>query len=179
MAERRLRLGDDRVREISALAWRCIRQVDCSSPAVPVEAIARRLGMTVIAAKGPDDDLSGMLVYKDGRPIIIVNAGHHPNRQRFTVAHECGHFLLKHLHEGHVDRRYVINRDANSSNGTKREEVEANQFAAELLMPVRFLLKDFRAKQVDLESDEDIQELARKYGVSVSAMSYRIANVFM
>jgi len=78
-----------------------------------------------------------------------------------------------------VDRHFVINRDTSSSEGTTREEVEANQFAAELLMPVRFLLRDIRTSDFDLESDDGVQSLAKKYGVSVSAMSYRVANVFM
>lgn len=179
MSERRLRLTEQRVREIRTIAWNCLRQVDCKAPAVPVEAVARKLGITTISADIPDDDVSGMLVYKDRRPMILVNANHHANRRRFTIAHECGHFLLGHLHEGHVDRHFVINRDANSSEGTSLEEVEANQFAAELLMPVRFLLKDFRAMKLDLESDDGIKLLARKYEVSSSAMGYRIANVFM
>jgi len=85
---------------------------------------------------------------------------------------------MGHSGETYLDRSFeVIRRDQNSSSGTDIAEVEANQFAAEILMPVRFLLKDLPS--LDFESDERIAALAKRYGVSQLAMSYRIANVFM
>jgi len=55
-----------------------------------VEKIAKELGAQVRFAPF-DDELSGMVHIKDGVPIIGVNSLHHPNRQRFTIAHELGH----------------------------------------------------------------------------------------
>jgi Zn-dependent peptidase ImmA (M78 family) len=62
---------------------------------------------------------------------------------------------------------------------TDISEVEANQFAAELLMPLKFLLRDLPEIRIDFESDEKIASLAKRYGVSAQAMAYRIANLFM
>lgn len=51
-----------------------------------------------------EGELAGMLVRGDGQIVIGVNSLHPLNRQRFTIAHECGHLLL-HKGEFHVDRR--------------------------------------------------------------------------
>jgi Zn-dependent peptidase ImmA (M78 family) len=73
----------------------------------------------------------------------------------------------------------LIRRDAKSSTATDISEVEANQFAAELLMPIRFLVRDLPGLGIDFESDDKVASLAKKYGVSAQAMAYRIANLFM
>ena len=80
-----------------------------------------------------------MIYIKDGVPIIGVNSLHHPNRQRYTIAHELGHLELHRqliTSEVHVDKGFpVLMRDPKSATGTELHEIEANQFAAELLMP--------------------------------------------
>lgn len=176
MAERKLRLSDRRIGEIRALAWRCLVQIECTSPKVPVEAVAKRLGAEIVFAPNAANEVAGVLVYRGGQAVIGVNSSHHSNRQRFTIAHECGHLLLGHG-KAFVDKHFAIHRGPKSSEGTDRLEIEANQFAAELLMPLRFMLRDLRG--VDFESDEAIERLAARYGVSRAAMSYRIAKIFM
>ena len=83
-----------------------------------------------------------MIYVKEGTPIIGVNALHHPNRQRFTVAHECGHLILHKAQitkEVHVDKDFpMLMRDSVSAAGVNEMEIEANVFAAELLMPGSF-----------------------------------------
>src|SRR5438093_13625316 len=108
------------------------------SPPAPLEKIAKALGAQVRFAPF-DDELSGMIYIKAGLPIIGVNALHHPNRQRFTVAHELGHLELHRYMittAVHVDKEFpALMRDSNSATGMERIEIEANQFAAALLMP--------------------------------------------
>jgi Zn-dependent peptidase ImmA (M78 family) len=123
-----------------------------------------------------DDDVSGLL-YRDGtRTIIGVNSAHAPTRQRFTIAHELGHLLL---HPGKpmiLDRARVNLRNSVSSMATDTQEIEANQFAASLLMPRDFLfgeLKRMPAKQSDLLIDG----LAQKFNVSREAMRHRLVNL--
>src|SRR5450759_2056384 len=60
---------------------------------IPVDKIAKALGVQ-IRYSPLDEELSGMIYIKDGIPIIGVNALHHPNRQRFTIANELGHLAL-------------------------------------------------------------------------------------
>ncbi len=55
------------------------------------------------------------------------------------------------------------------------EEMEANYFATELLMPRKWLIEDIRAMGgVDLTKDREVAQLARKYGVSISMMAVRL-----
>jgi Zn-dependent peptidase ImmA (M78 family) len=60
-----------------------------------------------------------------------------------------------------------------------RDEREANLFAAELLMPAKFLQKDLSGQNLDLLEDEGVllHKLARKYKVSTQALSFRLANL--
>lgn len=175
-----------RGKHIRSLADKTLANQRILSAPVPVEGVARSLGAEVIYEPN-DDDLAGFLLrdYARQRAVIGVNAKHHPNRQRFTIAHEIGHLLL-HDHEGlHMDgitRWFQLRRrDERSSTGTDDEEREANLFAAELLMPDRFLEADLaQITELDL-LDEDrsglLEMLAKRYGVSLQALTYRLANL--
>jgi Zn-dependent peptidase ImmA (M78 family) len=151
---------------------------------VPVERVVKSLGIEIKLDK-VDDDLSGFLVRErkgQRRSVIGANKSHHPHRQRFTIAHELGHFLL---HEGeavHLDeyrRAFTINlRDAQSAKGEDNDEREANLFAAEFLMPAKFLINDLRGRNLDLLGDSEfLVKLAKKYKVSVQALTFRLANL--
>lgn len=158
-------------------AERVLQNAGVSMPPVPVEQIAAFLGASVRYSPF-EGELAGLLVRDDhSRVVIGVNSSHHPNRQRFTIAHECGHLLL---HEGgtYVDKSFRVNlRDDISSMAIDPEEIEANRFAAELLMPYRMLLDDLRRHEIDFENEAAIQSLAKRYAVSLQAMTHRIANV--
>jgi Zn-dependent peptidase ImmA (M78 family) len=125
-----------------------------------------------------NDDLSGMIYIKDGVPIIGVNSLHHPHRQRFTIAHELGHLELHRemiTSEVHVDKDFpVLMRDPKSARGTEKVEIEANQFAAELLMPEALIKQALENEPFDIDDDSPIEELAKKFRVSRQALEYRI-----
>lgn len=57
------------------------------------------------------------------------------------------------------------------------EEIEANAFAAALLMPEPFLKKDLAMVVVDIDDEKQIQSLAKLYEVSDQAMTLRLANL--
>ena len=148
---------------------------------VPVREIAERKGITVRFVP-LEDELSGMIFVKEDVPVIVVNSLQHPNRQRFTLAHECGHYEL-HMRdigsEVHVDKKlFVLARDASSSKGFDRKEIEANRFAAELLVPKEFLEVELRGRVVDVEDEVLMGELARTFDVSSQMMSIRIGELF-
>ncbi len=121
-----------------------------------------------------------MVYIKDGVPIIGVNSLHHPNRQRFTIAHELGHLELHRqmiTSNVHVDKNFpALMRDRKSATGTEQIEIEANQFAAELLMPIALIEQALAGKQFDIDDDGPIEELAKKLRVSKQALEYRIRN---
>lgn len=146
----------------------------------PVERIAKARGVQVRFSPF-DDELSGMIYIKDGIPIIGVNSLHHPNRQRFTIAHELGHFELHRqmiTTEVHVDKDFpALMRDPKSAAGTEQIEIQANQFAAELLMPNKLIKKELSGKQFDIEDERPMERLAKKFRVSKQALEYRIRNL--
>jgi Zn-dependent peptidase ImmA (M78 family) len=146
---------------------------------VDVRAIAEELGVTV-ADVDLSDDVSAVLVTKDKQAIIGVNRAHHPNRQRFSIAHEIGHLLLHAQNAGtqtFIESTSVFFRDGRSSDGSELREIEANAFAAELLMPEHRLRNELRSQRLDLLDEDAMKPLAQKFGVSVQALNIRIARL--
>lgn len=145
----------------------------------PVEKIAKALG-AVVRFSPFDMELSGMIHIKDGVIIIGVNSLHHPNRQRFTIAHELGHLELHRdmiTSNVHVDKNFPgLMRDAVSATGTESIEIQANQFASELLMPRSLIDQALAGKQFDIDDSGPIEELAKKFRVSKQALEYKIRN---
>lgn len=174
-------VGSKRSRDPRQRAREVLKELGIFEVPVPVEKIAEDRGLTV-RFMPLDDELSGMIFVKEETPIVVVNSLHHPNRQRFTLAHECGHFELHMSDIGsdvHVDKKYfVMARDGNSSKGFDRKEIEANRFAAELLVPRAMLIAELRGRIVDVDDEPIIAELARLFEVSTQMMSIRIGELF-
>jgi Zn-dependent peptidase ImmA (M78 family) len=169
-----------RRKHISGVVNRLLNQHGIQAAPVPVEDIARSLGARVERTPA-DDELSGFLYQQKNSKLTIigVNENHHPNRQAFTIAHELGHSLLHDVDDVHVDRNFRIKlRNSASSKGENVEEMEANLFAAELLMPTSFLKKDLKTiEDVDLVDEGVISKLAGRYGVSTQAMTIRLSHL--
>ncbi len=109
----------------------------------------------------------------DDGVLIAVNSTHGPHRQRFTLGHELGHWLLG--HQDAVDNELYRNELA--SRGESTVEIEANAFAAALLMPEDWLREDLAAGVLDPMDEEQIDSLARRYNVSPQAMTFRLINL--
>lgn len=152
-------------------ARRLLAEEAVKAPAVPVDKIAKKLALLV--EESLPDDISGMLVplrppVRNKSWAIVVNRKHAEVRKRFTIAHELGHLLMHHFTKPHADKAFKVRfRDALSSDGSVQEEIEANQFAAELLMPENLLLP--RLEEVGLDYALDSEEQQRKLGVIASA----------
>lgn len=161
----------------------CKYRLDQKLP-IDVEALAKALKIAV-KYEPFDEELSGILVKENERTAIGVNSTHAITRQRFTIAHELGHFVLKHDGNLFVDKTlgsqaFVVRRDGKSSLGIDVFEIQANQFAAELLMPRVSIIAQVEKRlerKSRLTSDELISELARVFLVSPKAMEYRLVNV--
>ena len=150
---------------------------------VKIEQIARKHAQIVEVEM--DDEISGMLVPVkkpvNGKSwVIVVNNDHVPVRKRFTIAHELGHLLLHGYTTPHADKGFRVRMRSNaSSDGTIAEEIEANRFAAELLMPTDFLLKRLLALNVDYadEDDEELKSLAAEFKGSRQALIIRVSEL--
>lgn len=147
---------------------------------VDVESIVGSEGI-LIRREELEDVVSGMLVIKNDRAVIGVNATHHPNRQRFTIAHEFGHYLLhRKLASVFFDESLVFFRDKEASEGRKHQEIEANTFAAELLMPESILKMRITEQPLDAfdESAESaLIKLAADFQVSTQALTIRLTRL--
>lgn len=144
---------------------------------IDVVKICRQQDIILYEARFESDDISGLIRRINGKTEILVNENHHYNRQRYTIAHELGHFVLHFpvmdSAAEFVDQRIDLYRqqwDTKDKPSSKREEIQANMFAAELLMPVS-LVKDA------YQASSDIVRLARLFMVSPNAMRNRIANL--
>jgi Zn-dependent peptidase ImmA (M78 family) len=161
-------------------AERLVRSLDIFDAPVDVKNVARRLGVSVMEEEL--GDVSGVLVRRAATGVICVHRGHPKVRQRFTIAHELGHFVLAHPMEPgeqvHVDKDYVVSlRDNRSATGAYQKEVEANAFAASLLMPASFVRSAVSALDSDEITDGTIESLADDFGVSAQAMTIRLSSL--
>ena len=126
---------------IEQQAVKLLEENDVRRAPVPVDVIARAMGLDVRYAP-TTDDVSGALIRRGKTAIIAVNSAQHENRQRFTIAHEIGHFMLHKRAQRHFDEDFLVDfRNAKSSEATQQNEIAANRFAAALLMPRKFLEK--------------------------------------
>ncbi|MBT2266339.1 ImmA/IrrE family metallo-endopeptidase [Rhodococcus erythropolis] len=138
-----------------------------SFPVDPFE-IAERMGIRA-SLRRLDDDTSGMIIARlRTQPEIFVEETDTYPRQRFTCAHELGHYVertqtAKDLKEGFafVDKR---------TSKTDAHEFYANEFAANLLMP------DYEVRRLDEEGSTLIR-MAGHFGVSVPAMRVRLGRL--
>ena len=127
-----------------------------------------------------DDTTSGFLIEKDDQAVIGVNIDHHPNRQRFTIAHEIGHACMHtDVSKNFIDSSTIVvkKRDSKSSEGIKEEEIEANAFAAELLMPQDALIDYLDQNAFDIHNDIELLRMSEYFGVSMQALSIRLSRL--
>lgn len=139
----------------------------CNSIPVDPARVARALGIQVLHAE-LDPDVAGAIRRAGGQATIYLSESDHPNRKRFTCAHEIGHFVK---HRDDADAfEYIDWRDGASSMGVDEDERYANAFAAALLMP---------EKHVRRLRGEGMGEvaMARTFGVSEAAMVNRLKNL--
>jgi Zn-dependent peptidase ImmA (M78 family) len=150
-------------------------------PPVDVERVAKHLHLKIAHAE-LGEGVSGLLISKGDRTAIAVQASDAPNRKRFTIAHEIGHFYLRHQFEPgehvHVDHGHAITpRNSRSSTGVDPKEIEANQFAACLLMPTKLLEARIKALRTSSLRDSHVTYLANEFEVSEQAMTIRLSTL--
>lgn len=133
--------------------------------------IASSLGVEVdeIAA---GKDLDGILYFIKNKPYINLNQNiTNQNRKMFTLAHELGHFSIP----SHRRSKFECNTDfLNPFNKNPLIEVEANQFASELLLPERLLKPMLHTYKPDFKS---IGELSEDCGTSITATAIKFAKL--
>lgn len=133
---------------------------------VQIEEVAEFLGIEVVREL-MEDNISGYLEFRDGVWVAGVNALHHPNRQRFTIAHEIAHYFL------HRDpaKKFIDQNFARRNTAGGEDERAADNLAADLLMPEDKVRSEIQSGNTSLKS------LANLFRVSSLAMRYRVQNL--
>jgi Zn-dependent peptidase ImmA (M78 family) len=124
----------------------------------PVGEVCDKLGLEVKFDK-LEKGKSGY--FDSNKKTIFVNDDYPATRNLFTIAHEIGHYVL---HEGSQNRFDEYHKYTKVE---KEREKEANDFAAELLMP------QYKFEEVFDEFKGDIKKIADKFGVSIKATEVR------
>lgn len=163
---------------IDEKAQKLLEQSDALVQPVDLNRVVEHLKLS-IKEKPLEDEYSGFLAVKE--KTIVVNSRHVPVRRRFTIAHEIGHYQLHRKQNNNmavfIDRAAYYRKD--SAEGMEhRMELEANAYAAGLLMP-EILLDDYLEKHpdLDLEKSAGIKALTEEFEVSKPAMEYRLKNL--
>lgn len=168
------------MRKADLAAQRLLDEANAETAPIDVFTLAKLAGAEVVQHQFDDGGVSGMLYRDDSRTVIGLNSTHTLTRQRFTTAHELGHLKL---HRGRpliLDAPARVNfRDPTASLATDREEIEANAFAAALLMPERLVLESVRRLLAAHQRtpEELAQLLSEQFEVSDAAMGYRLINL--
>lgn len=141
---------------------------------VDVRAISYELGVPIMYANLPHN-ISGMIQRDDNGYKIVVNSNHATVRQRFTIAHELGHYIYHRdlLGKGVGDTLAYRADQTEMPNPsiTILHERQANTFAANLLMP-NHLVKELQARGIKMP-----EELAQTLGVSVDALKIKLGMI--
>lgn len=167
MTAARYDIVDKKVEELVELFPKLVR------PPVNLKNIMNSLSIK-FEEKDYEGQLSGAAIFNGNDMIVTVSSKEPESRKRFTIAHEIGHLLLHADQALNIDIKPVsLNRDLNSTTGESWREVEANYFAASLLMPKEDVKSHFE-KWSELEEDIRLKKLAQRYEVSMQAMSVRL-----
>ena len=131
------------------------------------------LGVLVFqATRAPSDEVSGIAIYEDVLPVVVINKKDTVTRRTFSLLHEFVHLLIRQTGVSDLDI------DADRPPEEQAIEVFCNRVAAAALMPRdRFLqegLVTAHPANQPLWSDDEIAALARIYGVSREAVVRRL-----
>lgn len=131
---------------------------------VDVHRIAKELDLSIYHAADWTDSISGAISRDENGYFIIVNDKHSYLRQRFTIAHEIAHFILHRdlIGEGIQDNSLYRSHLSN------KLEWQANKLAADILMPWDLI------EEAIVHGNESVNDLAKAFKVSKSAMSIRL-----
>lgn len=168
------RLDLDGLGSPAALAAKIHELVPDMPREVPLERLCAQLDIGSIETVVTDGFEAALLMDElKAAGMILLREGRRPERCRFSIAHELGHFLIPSHHadagkqfECSLEHLHLL--DAKSRDRRKRVEAEANRFAANLLMPPERVRARIRQTSSSLES---IVAMAREFGVSKEAMA--------
>lgn len=143
-------------------------------PGFDMELLVKKLGGSIKLT--PQNTFSKVEKFKDGF-VISVSSSYDVKRRRFLVAHEIGHLFI-HMH--FLNQNVWLNLKSCSSQvyafGHDQQELEANEFASEFLMPEK-VFKEMALKFAKENYEDLIANLSNYFKVSEVAILYRGHNL--
>jgi hypothetical protein len=147
--------------DIHRQAARLLQRAGVTREPVSLRDVVSALNLEVVQAAGEPFVCEAALQPVGDGHAIVVRGGSSEHRRRFTIAHEIGHFVL------HPQRR-APERGGGVNASWQQQEREADQFAAELLMPEALV------REAMLQEGSDVGRLAGRFDVSRKAMQTRL-----
>lgn len=161
--------GNFSKKSVYQLAAKIAAQLDYT-PNGDIHAAIKKAGGS-IDYRNPDEleggESGSMIIESVGKFQILLSNYTSMNRDRFTIAHELGHYVLHYFIKA---QKSPIGRMICTRAGEGRVEWEANWFAAGFLMPE----PDFRRIYEELQDPETVADC---FGVSLSAVKVRARNL--
>ena len=155
------------------MARKYIEKYHYKSPPIDIYYILQREGYEILEVDTFSDGLDAMLVEDGGQKYAAVNKNQPEVRRRFSLAHEMGHKVLNHNLTYYREIPSIDNppeRSYFSHKSAQRDlENEANEYAGELLVPLKLLKSEFYM-------DNDIARLAKRFNVSREVLTIRYQN---
>ncbi len=160
-------------RKAVAAARRILESVEFKMP-LDIHGIAAAHGIEV-EKQSLERAIVALMVTNASGALITINIKLSPNQERFALAHALGHYLL------HRDSQDVfIDRSSPSKDSDKnqtQQENEANEFAAELLMPEKIVRERFSKRRPYPYNEKTLRPLASQLGISELALAVRLTKL--
>lgn len=143
---------------------------------IDVVELAHSFGIEVYGRDFQDKTSSFIEFNENGRFNIYVNKHHSKERQRFSIAHEIAHYIL---HKDEIINNKKVARE-NITSLSKEKEIKADNLAAEILMPEKWIEKFLKKLKINKKQKLDesiIRKVAKKFNVSAPASIVRLRNL--
>lgn len=137
---------------------------------ISLEDLVAYKGALLVEEKMHNAD--GRIIHGNRRSIIKVNSEiQYPGRKRFTIAHELGHLVMHRDYPIHSDTKSLDWFDSALKNlKTGFQELEANEFASELLMPADLFKCEVRYKKF---TPDLLRNLAERFQTSITSVAFK------
>jgi transcriptional regulator with XRE-family HTH domain/Zn-dependent peptidase ImmA (M78 family) len=138
---------------------------------VDIRDLCEKLGVQIVMAQIGDCD--GILLKDPDAPTILLNSERrYQQREKFTTAILLGHLVVP----WHLKSRFYRSKDKKSLDHEDPLEMEAREFAGELMLPSLLVKKDLKAIVPSIEAFEKLA--SQKYQCSLTAVAHKFTEFY-
>ena len=161
-------------RQITEKVTQILRENYFDTPPVDIRKLLDNYGIVIHEKAFPlkHASISGFVVFADSdktTPVFVINRADTDDRKKFTLAHEFGHWILHREELSNDPSLSVLYKSPLGSETTDPIEVEANQFAAQLLVPDAMLHEEHQTT-----SEHKKRDLAELFMVGEDIIGFRL-----